>query len=368
MSSAETETKTVESLAGASAGLPPGPGQPPRGELALLHHSLAEYFRSGLPLPRALAALGAELRGGRLRSACARIAADVDVGTPFAEAYARHGAVFPPVYRALVEAGQRGGAMSAVLDEIACHASLVERVRQQLRRQLEAPLWGAAMVIGVALFVACFVAPLPPIEVLIGPSNGGGWSASELSLPVGLALLVAGALVVVLFAWLRRPLDAAGPAGLRYRLPVLGRLHADAAVAGFAATAALLLRRRMPLERALALCAETAADAGVRAAAGRMAAAAGSGASASEALARGGLIPASLLWFVDAAAASGGDGAARALDDIAALYRQRVERAAERAGVYAVPLLQLAAGVVVLVLALGYAFPGLHLTGALWGS
>ena len=57
-------------------------------------------------------------------------------------------------------------------------------------------------------------------------------------------------------ALLRKPLDpGAGPSGIRFKLPLIGRLRSLAAKAGFASTMALLLRRQVPLPRALELCA-----------------------------------------------------------------------------------------------------------------
>ena len=82
----------------------------------------------------------------------------------------------------------------------------------------------------------------------------------------GLGFLLMLVLFGALYAFLRRPIDeGVGPRGITYRLPLIGRMRVYATKASFAATLALLMRRAMPLPKALRLTAEATDDREIRA-------------------------------------------------------------------------------------------------------
>ncbi|MCR9247682.1 MAG: type II secretion system F family protein [bacterium] len=330
----------------------------------MFHRSLAGLCRSELPLPHALASLQDDLTSGKLRHECADMAAEIESGVPFEDAYARRSERFPPTYRALVEAGLASGDLPGVLDEIARDAGLRSRVRDQLRRRLELPLIAAVVVFVIGALLTLTIAPVVPtspplingrVEHIAAPPTG-------LFVVTSVGLLALFALVLGGVTLLRKPLDpGSGPRGWRYRLPLFGRLHGHAAKAGFATTLALLLRRELPLPRALALCAASSDGSEIQAQVNRMAAAAEDGASLAESIRAGDLIPPSLLWFVESAGSPA--ASARALDDIAAIYRQRLQRATDRATTFALPAVELIIGLVVLTFAMAYVLPAYDLFG-----
>lgn len=135
--------------------------------------------------------------------------------------------------------------------------------------------------------------------------------------------------------------------------------------ASFSATLALLLRRRLPLPKALRLTAAATDDAAVRSRVERMAQRAEDGMGLGEALDAGAIISPSLSWLLESSASQ--NGAADALDDISAIYRQRLERTAERVAVLAAPIAQLLIGLVVLGFALSYMTVAFHMSNV-WKS
>ena len=96
----------------------------PASDLALFHRTLAEMCRSELPLPRALRMIEADLETSPLKNAVRAMADDVESGTSVADAYAAHATRFPPLYRALVEAGAEAGDLPGVLSGTALSAAL----------------------------------------------------------------------------------------------------------------------------------------------------------------------------------------------------------------------------------------------------
>ena len=334
-----------------------------RGDLALFHRGLADLCRADVPLPRALRILQSDLERGSMAKEALAMADEIEQGVPLDEAYGRRDRRFSPVYRALVKAGiSGGGALPDVLDEIAQHASQRQWILDRMRRTMAYPLVATGFVVLLGGFLLLFVGSPMGSELAFGAevaprpaSSFETWAATALGV-----LAVGG---IALFTLLRRPLDeGVVPRSLGYRLPLIGRLRTYAAKAQFAATMALLLRRAVPLPKALQLTAAASDDARIKHRIDAMAAAADSGSGLSDAVGKGELISPSLSWFLEAA--TDDRAAAAALDDIASIYRQRLERSAERVAVLAAPMAQLVVGLVVLGFALTYMTSSLNLSGA----
>lgn len=338
-------------------------------DLALFHRTLAELCRSEVPLPRALRVMEADLERTPLAGAVRAMADAVESGVPIAEAYAAHGASFPPLYRALVEAGAAAGDLPGVLEQIAEHAVQRGEVAAKLRRALASPMIaaGCLLVVGTALLV--FVAPrFVEISRIVGPSpltqltsNESTLASSWLALEVWMGMMLVAAVAAVAFTFLRNPMDGARSGGAaRYRIPVLGRLRYDADVASLASTLALLVRRRVPLPRALDLAAEVTESGPLRRVALAAADAAHEGSGLADSARVAGMFAPSMLWIVEAAEKRG--EAADALDDLARIYRQRLARAVDRAAVVITPIAELVVGIAVFLLAYAFLSPLMEFT------
>src|SRR6476661_7295214 len=100
--------------------------------LAVWTRQLAGLVASGLPLERALTALGDEAEDPRQRELVAHLRSEVNAGSPFARALGSASREFDEVYRGVVAAGEQSGALGAVLERLA--DDLEER--QELRGKL----------------------------------------------------------------------------------------------------------------------------------------------------------------------------------------------------------------------------------------
>jgi general secretion pathway protein F len=313
-------------------------------EVALFHRTLAEFCRAEVPLPRAFEALQGDLRRGRFREAVAALAAEVAEGTPLGEAYARRKGAFPPLYRALVEAGMVSCDLPQVLEEIARHAARRAELAARLKRALAYPVVAAFFVLVVGGAVLFSAAP-----TLFGLS-------AEMGLPSPLpyaagALGILGALFVtaLAFGWIRR-VDGRG-----FRLPVIGRIRLNAARSSLASTLSLLLRRSVPLPTALALASEACDDRRVASRLRLASEGALAGAKLSEVLRDAGTFEPTLLWLVEAA--EGTRDLPRALDDVSQVCARRFERGVDRLSVLVTPLAELVIGGAVFLFAYSFLAP-----------
>lgn len=326
-------------------------------DLSLFHRLMAQMCRANVPLPAALRLLSRDLERGKLRIAANQMADDVEAGATLAEAYARQPEL-PDLYRALIEAGLASGDLPGILDQIARHAADREQIAARMRKALFHPLVSASsvLILGVGLFV--FADPMfgrftdgvsGGFHALAIRSGSAAWQLAPWALLLFVTVAVVSALV---FAWRRSPLDGgSGPAGLGFRLPFCGYLRACAAKSGFASTLGLLIERGLPLPRALTLAAAATDEPAVRQQIEVMRNKAQDGGNLAESIATGGLISPAMQWFVETG--EQGNAPALGLQDVARIYRQRLDRATDRLCAFAAPVALLAVGLIVLAFVLG---------------
>jgi general secretion pathway protein F len=314
--------------------------------LALLHRTLAELCRSEVPLPRALRVLEADLDRGALKDAVRALAADVEAGVPLATAYAARHDVFPPTYRALVEAGIAAGDLPSVLDEVASHAEREAEARGRMRRALAPTLLSAIVVLLVGTAALGFAVPkLWSFAESTGASSPAPLAFGALGLVL---LLVVGGAVV---AMRRAPAEGS----LAFAVPVLGPIRRDGMRSTVVATLALLVRRRLPLATAFDLAAATAAHGATRARLGEAAARAREGTGLGDALAQTQILEPAALWLVRTSEEA--HQPERGLEDVARLYRRRLERRLDRFALLVRPAADLILGIAVFGLAFSYLVP-----------
>lgn len=310
-------------------------------QLAALNDEMAALVRAGVPLERGLGALGGELPG-RSGELAALLASRMDRGESLSRILADDDERFPPLWRAVVEAGLRSGHLAAALESLSSTA----RRRAELRKLVGAGILYPLIVVALAyaLFV-CLVFWLTPLtlaahEDLTGRSDavmaGLDWLGRRaqwwaIPLPLGAA--------VVLGAWwcrsgrapsshdgAARPLDWLRPGrGIRQALR-------NGRMATFAEVLALLVKQQVPMHDSVVLAAEASGDRALAKASRQIA----------ERLRRGEVLkrredlpagfPPMLGWLLMTGSRQPDLG--EALARSALIYRQRAARVAEKTAVY----------------------------------
>ena len=262
------------------------------------------------PLEEALRTIAGQSDRRGVRRVVGGVHAQVLEGFRLAEAMGAQGKAFPPLYRAMISAGESSGALPEILERL---AELLER-QQQVRGKLVASLvYPAALTItaiGVVTALMVFVVPkvveqfdsmgreLPWItRAVIGISDFSrewGWLA--------VVMLVAAGVVVARV--LRR--DAARMRFDRRLLgvPLLGRILRDLHAARMARTLAIMLGSGLPLVDGLRITARTVHNRVLRQATEAMADAIHEGSSLSSAMRHAAVFPPTLLYM----ASSGENG------------------------------------------------------------
>ncbi|KQP02819.1 type II secretion system inner membrane protein GspF [Pseudorhodoferax sp. Leaf265] len=239
--------------------------------LAVWTRQLSGLVSAGLPLERALTALTEEAEDERQRHLLAGLRSEVNAGSSFAKALARHPREFTPIYTAVIGAGEQSGHLGLVLDRLA------EDLETQ--QELKSRLIGAALYPAIVSLVAIVI-----VMFLVGyvvPQVANVFAGTKRALPILTVVMLAISDVVRHHGWWIALLLLAGGVGLKLslraeavrqrfdamvlRLPLIGKLAAGYNAARFTSTLAMLAAAGVPILRALQAAAETLNNRAMRA-------------------------------------------------------------------------------------------------------
>ncbi len=130
--------------------------------LAIWTRQLAGLVCGGLPLERALSVLieGAESDGQR--DLVAALRAEINAGSGFAAALARHPREFLRTYCAVVQAGEQGGDLGLVLDQLAQDLEEQQALKVKLTGTMLYPAVVTLVAALIVLFLLTYVVPRLP--------------------------------------------------------------------------------------------------------------------------------------------------------------------------------------------------------------
>lgn len=131
----------------------------PLDQKMLFSRNMAVMISSGIPLMRALNVLIKQTRSQMLRSALEKIQRDIEKGTRFSDALARHPKVFSTLYSSLVRAGEETGKLDETLDLLAEQLEKEHELKSRIRGALIYPVVILTALGGVGVLMMLFVVP-----------------------------------------------------------------------------------------------------------------------------------------------------------------------------------------------------------------
>ena len=227
--------------------------------LAVFSRQMAGLINAGLPLMRTLAILIEQTDDKRLQPALVQVQADVESGSSFSAALARHPQTFPPLMLSIVKVGEAGGFLGSALGSIADNYQRDAELQNKIRAAVTYPAIVLVIAIIGVLVMVTFVVPifegmfkglgssLPlPTQILVTISNNMWWMLPALVLVV----------IVAVIWWranrhtlqYRRIVDP-----IKLKMPVLGKLTTKMAVARFARNLSMMLNAGVPIIQALSI-------------------------------------------------------------------------------------------------------------------
>jgi general secretion pathway protein F len=320
-------------------------------EVALFTYEFAVLLQAGFPVDRALMAAAASVSDGALRRALAEVTDAVRGGGALAEALRRHPKLFPPLYCALVEAGEASGALAQTLERLAEDLEKADSFRGAVTSALLYPVLLVVLAAVSVLFILTVVVPsFRPMLVDAGIELP--WSmtlllfASDLLQAGGgmLALLGAAAMAALLYTWPK-------PGFRRWRdshaleLPMLRDIATKADTARLCRSLGLLLGNGAPLTQAWRIAQAGLSNAIFQARLAHVGAAISEGEGLAQALEQAGMVTPLAVHMLRVGEQSGRLGAMA--DQAASLIERDVKRRLDRFLAVLVPALTIGVGAMI---------------------
>jgi general secretion pathway protein F len=279
-------------------------------QLALFTRQLASLVTVS-PLEEALRTISRQTEKPKARMILSEVHAAVLEGLPLAEAMRRAEPSFPPIYRAMIAAGENSGSLPGIANRLADLLEKQAQVRGKIVAALAYPVVLALVAIAVVTGLMVSVVPrvveqfdnashqLPLLTravIAVSQFLSVWWWA----LLLGLALAVFGYLRALRDEAFRLRRDR-----LILRLPFLGRLVRDMHAAALARTLATMIEARLPLVDGLRLSSRTVSNRVQRAALEAITEKVRAGGSLSSALREADTFPPLLVYLAASGEAAG---------------------------------------------------------------
>lgn len=230
--------------------------------LAIFARQVSGLINAGLPLMRTLSILIEQTEDKKLQPALVAVQGDVESGSSFSAALARHPQTFPPLMLSIVRVGETGGFLGQALSSIADNYKREAELQNKIRAATTYPVIVLIIAMIGVLAMVTFVVPvfdkmfegiggsLPiPTQILVNISNNMWWALPLLTV-----------IVLVIWIWwsrnknteqMRRIVDP-----IKLKLPVFGKLATKIAVARFARNLSMMLNAGVPIIQALSIVAQ----------------------------------------------------------------------------------------------------------------
>lgn len=335
------------------------------GDLVMMTRQLAALLGASTPLEEALNAVSMQTDNPAARSRILAVRERVMEGWRFADALAEDPKSFPPLYRAVIAAGETSGDLGGVMGRL---AEMLEKNRAIKNKAVASLIYPAALALvaaGVVTALMVFVVPkiieqftafdaeLPFLtKLVVGVSNG--------IVDYGLYALLAAVLIGVgIWRALKEKPVKLFVDRQALRLPILGRLGRAVDGARFARTLATLFAGGAPLLDSLVGAQRTVSNSYIRSRLDGTVTMVGEGASLAASLKRAGELPPMLIHMVAAGERAG------ALPELLDKSAQQLEEEFDTASTVALRLLEpmiiIAMGGAVVVIVLSIMLPILQL-------
>lgn len=226
-------------------------------DITAFTRQLSTLQDAGLPIIRGLKILATQAKRGLQKKTLLSVIEDIEGGSTFSEALAKHPRVFDKLYVNMVKAGEVGGALDIILQRL---ADFREKLEKLVRKIISAMIYPSVVMLAAS-------AILIGLMIFIIPNFAKIFAELELELPLPTKMLIAFSMalknnwvfiptipfgVIILYKLLgkikkiRLIIDR-----MKFKIPVLGAIINKSTISRFARTLATLSSSGVPILEAL---------------------------------------------------------------------------------------------------------------------
>jgi len=227
-------------------------------DIAVFARQLATMLKAGVPMVQAFDIVGQGHSNPTMAKLIMDIKGEIEAGGTLASGLAQHPAHFDDLFVSLVDAGEQSGALETLLEKVATYKEKSEALKNKIKKAMTYPISVLVIAVIVSAILLIFVVP-----TFADMFEGFGAELPAFTLfVVGLSdtlvdniWLFIGVIIAVIYGFkqakirskaFRDSLDK-----LALRLPAVGVLTTNAAIARFARTLSTMFAAGVPLVEAM---------------------------------------------------------------------------------------------------------------------
>ncbi|SFS06003.1 type IV pilus assembly protein PilC [Dyella sp. OK004] len=227
-------------------------------DVAIFSRQIATMMASGVPMVQSFEIIADGQKNVRFKNILVDVKQGIEGGSALHEALAKYPVQFDELYRNLVHAGESAGVLDTVLDTVATYKERMEGIKSKIKKALFYPVMVLVVALLVSMILLLFVVPvfeqtfkdagaeLPaPTQIVISASQ---FMQHYWWLVIG---VIVGSIVALIAAKKRSAKVAHFLDRLMLRLPIIGNILRQSAIARFARTLGVTFRAGVPLVEAL---------------------------------------------------------------------------------------------------------------------
>ncbi len=236
----------------------PAGGSTKAQDIAVFSRQIATMMQSGVPMVQSFEIIAGGQKNPKMKDLLMGVKAEVEGGSSLSESLAKYPLYFDTLYINLVKAGEGAGVLDVVLNTIANYKENIETLKGKIKKALFYP----AMVIAVAVLVSAV------LLIFVVPSFRNVFQSFGADLPAFTLFILAcsdfviaywwaiiGATAAAIFAFIATKKRSRAFAEFLDRvilkIPVIGQVMHNSAIARFARTLAVTFKAGVPLVEAL---------------------------------------------------------------------------------------------------------------------
>ena len=227
-------------------------------DVAIFSRQIATMMASGVPMVQSFDIIADGQKNPRFKTMLTDVKQGIEGGSTLYEALGQYPVQFDELYRNLVRAGESAGVLDTILDTVATYKEKTESIKGKIKKALFYPIMVMMVAVAVIMIMLLFVVP-----VFAKTFKDAG---AELPAPTQLLVTmsafmqdywwvvlgsIAGGIVALIMAKKRSVKFAHFLDRLTLKLPVMGNILRQSAIARFSRTLGVTFKAGVPLVEAM---------------------------------------------------------------------------------------------------------------------
>ena len=227
-------------------------------DITVFSRQMATMIEAGIPIIQSFDIVAKGQANNRMKELIEAIKKDVESGTTLAQSLRKFPAFFNDLFCNLVDAGEKSGSLDIMLDKVATYKEKVESIKKKIKKALTYPM--AVVVIAFLVTAGLLIFVVPQFESLF---KGFGADLPAFTRAVVTLseefqkywYLIFGGLFAAIYGFIYALHHSANFAQsidrLMLKLPIIGTILEQAAIARFTRTLSITFAAGLPLVEAL---------------------------------------------------------------------------------------------------------------------